>query len=296
MLWLLCNHICQIWKHITVEWTLKLVIVSLQAEVLWITCWEDFIHLKKEVGDLDLCLPKESYRKTNEISSEIGSIARENIQKLISSCYPHLKENVLHCLRKNNFPFNALKEEGDSKIWHVTYMGSLSSRRYLGQVFPQHVSEISIKEDESPKKNKPKEKDSNKKDKKKSKSSGSKDKNKNTSMAITIIVTILVAALLFLCCGSGRVRQNDERPLLSMSMNDYSVGTYEKISFFKTLLMSHIYLQAHLSWQNVLQCYSQVLLPIIIHTKIQWKRRKLGFNHQVIHWLMTGRTQWWKLN
>ncbi|KAJ1393147.1 Formin, FH2 domain [Sesbania bispinosa] len=37
------------------------------------------------------------------------------------------------------------------------------------------------------------------------------------------------AALIFLCCcrccGSGRVRQNDERPLLSMSMNDYSVGS-----------------------------------------------------------------------
>ncbi|KAG4981359.1 hypothetical protein JHK82_034599 [Glycine max] len=219
--------IAVIYKGIQLDWhcRMKNDVHEGNAEVLWITCWEDFIHLKKEVGDLDLCLPKESYRKTNEISSEIGSIARENIQKLISSCYPHLKENVLHCLRKNNFPFNALKEEGDSKIWHVTYMGSLSSRRYLGQVFPQHVSEISIKEDESPKKNKPKEKDSNKKDKKKSKSSGSKDKNKNTSMAITIIVTILVAALLFLCCGSGRVRQNDERPLLSMSMNDYSVGS-----------------------------------------------------------------------
>ncbi|KAG4978289.1 hypothetical protein JHK86_037763 [Glycine max] len=200
------------------------------AEVLWITCREDFILLKKEVGDLDLCLPKESYRNTNEISSAIGSIARENIKKLISTCYPQLKENVLHCLRKNNFPFNVLQQEGDSKIWHATYMGSLSSRRYLGRVFPQHVSEISIKEDESPKRNKPKDQDSDKKDKKKkSKSSDSKDENKNTSMAIITIVAILVAALFFLCCcrrccGSGRVSQNDERPLLSMSINDYSVG------------------------------------------------------------------------
>ncbi|TKY48992.1 Formin protein 5 [Spatholobus suberectus] len=202
------------------------------AEILWITCWEDLIHLKKEVGDVDLCLPRESYRSTNEISSEIGSIAREKIQKLINTCYPQLKENVLHCLTKNNFPFNVPKEEDDSKIWHATYMGSLSSRRYLGHVLPQHISETQNKEDESPKKNNHKSQGSNKKSNKKSESSGSEDKDKKTSMttmAIIILVTFLGAALLLLCCcrlcGNGQVSQNDERPLLSMSMNDYSVGS-----------------------------------------------------------------------
>lgn len=185
------------------------------------------IHLKKDIEDLDLCIPKES--TSNKISSEVGSIARENIQELINTCYPQLKENVLHCLRKNNFPFNVPKEEDEFKTWHATNMESLSSRRYLGHVFPQHVSEISIKEEESPKK-----KDSSKKDKK------NKSKEKDKSMPIIIIVPLVVAALLLLCCyrlcGSGRVSQNDERPLLSMSMNEYSVGTYKSL-FSNTLLM-----------------------------------------------------------
>lgn len=162
------------------------------AKVLWITCWEDLIHLKKEVGGLDLCLPNESYRSTHEV----GSIARENIQKLINTCYPQLKENVLHCLRRNNFQFNVPKED-DSKIWHATYMGSLSPRRYLGA-------------------------------KDKQQSSGSEETS-GAPMGIIIPVAVLgVVVIIFCCyrlCGSGQVSQNDERPLLSMSMSDYSVGS-----------------------------------------------------------------------
>ncbi|RDX74526.1 Formin-like protein 5, partial [Mucuna pruriens] len=187
------------------------------AEVLWITCWEDLIHLKKEVEDLDLFLPKESYRSTNEI----GSVARENIQKLINTCYPQLKENVLHCLRKNNFPFNNVPtEEDSSKIWHATFMGSLSSRRYLGHVLPEHVS-TSIKEETS--------------------SDSGKNKDTNSSGSNTVIIAVVVtffsSALLFFClywlCGSGQVSQTDEKPLLSMSMSDCSIGSSSNNNLFK---------------------------------------------------------------
>ncbi|KAG8365028.1 hypothetical protein BUALT_Bualt18G0060300 [Buddleja alternifolia] len=57
-------------------------------------------------------------------------------------------------------------------------------------------------------------------------------------VAVTASVTFVLAALFFLCCclccraGSGRGR-NDERPLLSLSLNDYSVGT----SYFFLLLL-----------------------------------------------------------
>ncbi|KAK7272459.1 hypothetical protein RJT34_29066 [Clitoria ternatea] len=164
------------------------------AEVLWITCWEYLIHMKKETGDLDLCLSEESSRSTNVISSDIGSIARENIQKLSNTCYPQLKENFLHCLRKNNFPFHIPKEEDESKISHVTHAGSLSSRRHLGD-------------------------------------SEQKKESGGAAMPIIALVAILVATfiILYCCglCGNGQVRQNDERPLLSMSMSisDYSVGS-----------------------------------------------------------------------
>jgi hypothetical protein len=164
--------------------------------MLWITCKEDLIHLRKDIGDLGLCIPKESPSSTNEISSEIRSISRKDIQKLISTCNPHLKQNFLNCLRKND-----------------AYVGSVSSRRYLRHVSPRHLGE---------------KKDKKKKKSKKDKSSDHK-KNVTHAIAITALVTFIFAAFLFLCCcrccGSGRVRQTDERPLLSMSKSDYSVGT-----------------------------------------------------------------------
>lgn len=155
--------------------------------MLWITCKEDLIHLRKDIGDLGLCIPKESPSSTNEIRS----IPKEDIQKLISTCNPHLKQNFLNCLRKND-----------------AYVGSVSSRRYLRHVSPRHLGEKKDK-------------------KKKSKKDKSSDHKKTVmhAIAITALVTFIFAAFLFLCCcGSGRVRQTDERPLLSMSKSDYSVG------------------------------------------------------------------------
>ncbi|WVY99541.1 hypothetical protein V8G54_025611 [Vigna mungo] len=174
------------------------------AKVLWITCWEDLIRLKKEV----LCLPKECCRNSNQVN--FGSVARQNIQQMINACYPQLKENVLKCFRKHHFPIHALKEEDASKIWHST---SPSSRRYLGQIFPRQLSETTA--------NKEHELHISIKVKEDTKASG-------TSMAIPLVVAVVAVVLVILCCyrfcGSGQVSQNDERPLLSMSMNDYSMN------------------------------------------------------------------------
>lgn len=193
---------------------LKLVIVSwLQADILWITCLEELIHQKKQIGDFGLCFPQESSSNTIKISSRIESITRENIQKLITTCYPELEENFLQCLRKNNVPFQVSPEEDESK----KCLGSLSSRRYLGD------GESATKSSADKKSTK-----------KSSKSSTIKSKDHKKAVydaiAKTALVTFLAATLLFLCCCSccrrGRVKQTDERPLLSMSLNDYSVGTY----------------------------------------------------------------------
>jgi len=215
--------------------------------VLWIICWEDLIRLKKEVDDFSLCLPKESCRNSNEVNVEIGSVARENIQQMIHACYPQLKENVLKCFRKNNFPIHALGEEDSSKIWHATYMVSPSSRRYLGQVSPQHLSETANKEHEI---------HISIKDQADAKGSGG-------GMAIPLVGAVVAVVLVILCCylfcGSGQVSQNDERPLLSMSMND-SLGN-TKVSFLNshillgicTIILTKMYLNVAGSSSNHIQ-------------------------------------------
>lgn len=190
---------------------------------------EDLIHVTKDIGDLGLCLQKESHSRTNEVTSEFRS-TRENIQNLISTCNPLLKENFLNCLRKNNVPF-----QDESKNWNTAYEESGSSRRYPRRVSPRYLAEKQDKDggnDGSSKKDKSNN-DSDKSSKKKSNSSESKRKQHEkavyNAVAMTAMVTFIFAACIFLCCcrccGSGRVNQTDERPLLSMSRSDYSVGT-----------------------------------------------------------------------
>lgn len=53
------------------------------------------------------------------------------------------------------------------------------------------------------------------------------------AVVVTAVSTFFIAALLFLCyrrcCGSRSVGRNDERPLLSLSLNDYSVASSQKL-------------------------------------------------------------------
>ncbi|XP_050884153.1 formin-like protein 5 [Lathyrus oleraceus] len=201
------------------------------AEILWVTCMEDLIHVRKDIGDLGLCLPRESHSRANEVTSEFRSITRENIQILISTCNPQLKENFLNCLRKNSVPL-----QDQSKSWNTAYEGSGSSKRYPRRISPRYLAE---KQDEdganngSSKKDKS-DSDSDKSSKKKSsKSSDSKSKQHEkaiyNAIAMIAMVTFVFAVCIFLCCcrccGSGRVNQTDERPLLSMSRSDYSVDS-----------------------------------------------------------------------
>ncbi|XP_027353968.1 formin-like protein 5 [Abrus precatorius] len=254
------------------------------VKILWTNCQEDLFHLMKEVEDCDLWLSQELSGHTNKINSEIQPLKRADIQKLISACQPQFEENFLHYLEKNNLPLPISRGEDDSKILHVSHLGSLFSRsnvprRNFGRVLLQHISEPpspgpavgsptpsltpspepSLAPSSEPSLapsplapaplvpspqhphlspstffpkltppaaseiSSPPSSDINKQE--------DKHSNKRTvvlAVVITALVTFIAAALLFLCCSgyckTGRARLNDERPLLSLSMSDYSVG------------------------------------------------------------------------
>lgn len=103
------------------------------------------IHLKEAVEDLDLCFLVETSSSANEVNSNFRSLAKENIQKIISVLHPQFKRTLLDCLRKNNILSHISGEEGGSKIWYAKYLDSLyprpgSPRRRLGSESPQSIA------------------------------------------------------------------------------------------------------------------------------------------------------------
>ncbi|KAI4333797.1 hypothetical protein L6164_018559 [Bauhinia variegata] len=208
------------------------------AELLWTSCRIDLIHLKKEIENLDICFPEELSSNTDVINPEIRSLVRDNIQKLINAHHPQLGQILLQCLRNNNFPFQVSGADDDSKIWYSTireslFPGSNVPRRNLGLELPQHISGERILAES------PRASPTGSGNASSDPTSGANEEvdeeesdHKKTvvlAVAITASVTFLVAALLFLfCCRfcrTGRDGKNDERPLLSLSMSDYSVGS-----------------------------------------------------------------------
>ncbi|KAG7957492.1 hypothetical protein I3843_11G178000 [Carya illinoinensis] len=255
------------------------------AEVVWISCRQDLIHSREAVKDLSLCFLDEKSNSANDINSRFRSLAKENIEKIISVLHPHLKRTLLDCLRKNNILFHVSGEEGGSKIWYAEYLGFLYTRpngprRHLGAELLQNsetpspapavgspISSPTPSPDLAPSpapvpfsspapypqspavspgvpnfSNSTFQPSANE-DSSGSPSNSNVQENKRSNshksvviaVAVTASVTFVVVALFFLCytevCSKGsRARRNDERPLLSLSLNEYSVGASTKSS------------------------------------------------------------------
>lgn len=195
----------------------------MQVESLWATCSADLIQSKEDDGDLGLCFTQESFSScTNEISSQIRSMAPEDIKKLVNACHPQLKQIFIHCLNKNNLPLHGVPgdKDFDSKAWQAacikTHISrSNAPRRNLGHELPQRIL-------------KSKDKKGDKKKKKKG------DDNMviiaAAAAATSVICVVVLLCLCCCCCRETQVRKTDERPLLSLSRSDNSFGTH--ISFF----------------------------------------------------------------
>ncbi|KAL5804283.1 hypothetical protein ACOSQ3_031083 [Xanthoceras sorbifolium] len=228
------------------------------AKLLWNSCRVDLVHLKQVVKDRNLCITEETLGSTDDINLRSQSW-EGNIHKLDHVLHPHLKRTLLDCIRKSNLLFHLTREEGGSHF--SSYLESLfprsdDSRRDLGSISRRSTAEIPnpvsapvpapapvraptppffpVYSDSPPLV-----------DEDSSATSGSgangqaNESNDNRkviiiAVAVTASVTFIAAALLFLCCmkfcwSGSAARQNDESPLLSLSMNDYSISSSNSI-------------------------------------------------------------------
>lgn len=194
-----------------------------QEETSWAQrCWQDSDCVKEAVAAFNLCFP--------------GS---KDSRELFGLNHSHLKQALLDCIQ----------EKGKLNAHNPNYLELLSSmldipRRYLA-TRPGSSPSPSPTRSRSP----PPRKSSFPPSRSPPPPPAKKNVSKNSTSApvspakrkedhektiiiavvVTAVSTFLFAALFFLCCtrvcgnGSGG-RKNDERPLLSLSSSDYSVG------------------------------------------------------------------------
>lgn len=226
------------------------------AEELWLNCRLELVHSNEAVEDLEFSDPAE---EANGIFTNRRSLTKnkEKNANLLT------KEALMGCLVKKNLMFLISGEEKHSPTWYTRCMDFLFSwygaprRRELLQVgdapAPAPAPATSSSEtpnsppparpptmpffprdyNDSSKTSGPSDQSSTSQN---STSDGQSNKKKSSTktvlvaVLVTAAVTFIVVALFFICyckvCGVGyRKGKNDERPLLSLSISDYSVAS-----------------------------------------------------------------------
>ncbi|KAL7218101.1 hypothetical protein ACSBR2_011387 [Camellia fascicularis] len=219
------------------------------AVQLWVHCEVELLNAEEAAEDLELYVPEEKYGINNGIISSSTLLAKEDIQKAILVLHPQGKRTLLDCLRKNNIPYLVSGEESHTKNWYTKYLEFLFARtdahrrRQLLQSFaPAPASAPTV---ESPKL-KPVSSISKVPDSVRSSATPNSatitQSNKQESIhqavviavVVTAAVTFVFTALVFSCyyrshTGLGR---NNEKPLLSLSLSDYSGSSHKSSSAF----------------------------------------------------------------
>ncbi|KAE8702057.1 Formin-like protein 5 [Hibiscus syriacus] len=234
------------------------------AELLWISCRQDLNDLNEAFEDPNLYLLGQTPRTTNDITAQSYSLEGASVQKLISLLHPELKRALSDCIRKNNLPFQVSGDDSGFKTGYTRYFESLfhwheAPRRVLAtesiaiapasnlgpspapasspnsefprlspespaslpSFFPIPSNEAASPINDLPNNISPANMDPRHK---------GTDNSRTIIIAcvVTAVVTSVAAALFFLlCCRSGSsAKQNDERPLLSLSLNEFSGGSH----------------------------------------------------------------------
>ncbi|KAG4986095.1 Formin-like protein 5 [Glycine max] len=159
------------------------------------------------------------FSRSSDPERKFGRILLQHISEppspgpAVGSPSPSLTPSPEPSLAPSSEPSLAPSPFAPTPLVHRPLHNSLPPTSFFPKLTPPAASEISA----------PPPSDINKQEEKHS--------NKKTvvlAVVITALVTFIAAAVLFLCCTryrkTGHVRLNDDRPLLSLSMSDYSVG------------------------------------------------------------------------
>ncbi|WCJ31307.1 hypothetical protein M5689_012810 [Euphorbia peplus] len=231
------------------------------AQLLWINCRRDFIHLKEGNENLNYFLQEETSFMGSQSNSDGRSQAKEHLWRMIQIQHSQLKQTLIDCTRKNSLILPVSGETRSNIPRHTLlkrnllqtvveapspFMSPASSPVGSPFISPAPSPDLAPSPDstanpappffplvggnESPvpspppaRKNAVPVTDSD--------SSKSKHNEIVTAVVVTAVVSFAFASLLFFCCtkycrrGSGN-RKNDENPLLSLSLSDSSNGSY----------------------------------------------------------------------
>lgn len=175
---------------------------NLQAESLRTKCRHELSQAKKLLKDLEICFKKERSISREETHSGSSRVNPHDAPKVLC---PQVKQILVDCLRVKSVVIPVTGEKKDLDTWYTRYLGSSHSssrRRVLAEA-----------------------------------AGGQPDPLPTILMAVgvTAAVTFLVSILLFYfcCAGSFAAGRNDERPLLSLSLSDNSIGTLYFLHLFR---------------------------------------------------------------
>ncbi|KAI3457007.1 hypothetical protein Pfo_013670 [Paulownia fortunei] len=236
------------------------------AELLRVNCMLELLHAQKTLQDLELHFMEERSSDSNELLN--GRLSRMKMHDAVNVLLPQVNQILVDCARGKNLMHPDAGEEKDLSTWYTRYLGFLfnrrwsSTRRMLAQTSGEAPAPSPTVSSPSPAPSiplaprdvpasppllpffPPDLNNSNLQptagEHTSTRASDVQSSNRKTSkrtviiaVVVTASVTFVIAALLFLfcrrCCGTGSGRgRNDERPLLSLSLSDYSIASSQK--------------------------------------------------------------------
>lgn len=234
------------------------------AELLKYNCLPELLQAQKTLQDLELRFAEKSSYSSELVN---GKSSRTQMHQAVNVLFPQVYQILMDCVKRKNLLLRNAGEEKSLGSWYTRHLEFLlnlpwsSARRVLAQTsgeapapsptspspspapsIPLRPTNIAASPPVVPFLNpdvnsnlQPTASDQTSTGASGEQSSNQKSSNRTVVIAVVVTasVTLVIAAVLFLfcrrCCGIGSGRgKNDERPLLSLSMSDYSIASPQK--------------------------------------------------------------------